>query len=154
MQALESPFERVSEANLVIPICADEDDLANLRLGNEVFQQLEGGGIQPLQIVEEKRQRVLRAGEYPKKAAEKRLEARLSFLRRKVGDRLLGSNDSFDFWNQVYDELAIRPQCFAQSVAPMSDLAFVPTQNLADQSLECLCQRCVGNIAFVLVELA
>src|SRR6202035_42221 len=99
---------------------------------------------QPLQIVEEKRQRVLRAGEYPKKAAEKRLEARLSLPRRKVGDRLLGSDD----------ELAIRSQCLAQGVAPMSDLDFVPTQYLADQSLECLCQRRVGNITLVLIKLA
>src|SRR5271170_8088549 len=93
MQTLESPGERVSKVNLVIPICADKDDMANLRLDNEVFQQLESGGIQPLQIVEEHRQRVFRAGEYPKKAAEKRLEASLCFLRRKVGDRLLSSDD-------------------------------------------------------------
>src|SRR5271166_6372089 len=110
MQTLDCPHQRVRRANLVISICADEDDMANIRLRNQVFQQLEGCGIQPLQIVEKKRKRVLWLGEYTEKAAEERLEARLGFLRRKVGDRLLRSKDQFEFWDQVYNQLAIRSQ--------------------------------------------
>ena len=54
------PPERVRGADLVVPVGADQQQVAHLRMRDQMLEQIEGRRIQPLQIVEEQRQRMLR----------------------------------------------------------------------------------------------
>ena len=49
-----------------------------------MLDEVERCRIQPLQIVEEQRERVLRPGEHAEEAPEHQLEAVLSVLRRQI----------------------------------------------------------------------
>ena len=45
--------------DLVVPVCADEEEVLRFGLHQDVLQQIERSPIEPLQIVEEQRQRML-----------------------------------------------------------------------------------------------
>ena len=49
--------------DLVVAIGADQQQVPHLRLGQQILQQIERRRVEPLQIVEEERQRMLRPGE-------------------------------------------------------------------------------------------
>ena len=49
--------------DLVVPIGADQQQMLHVRLRQHILEQIERGGVEPLQIVEEERQRVLRTRE-------------------------------------------------------------------------------------------
>ena len=75
-----------------------------------MFDKVERCGIQPLQIIEEQRERVLPAREYPKEAPKNHLESVLCVLRRQVRDRGLFSDHELQLRNEVDDELTIRAE--------------------------------------------
>src|SRR5712692_4480864 len=64
--------------------------------------------VQPLQIVEKQRKRVLRPGERAEESPEHHLEAVLRILRRQVWNGRLFPDDKLDLRDEVDDELAIR----------------------------------------------
>ncbi len=78
-----------------------------------MFEKVKRCRIQPLQIIEEQRQRVLRAGEHPEEPPEHHLEPVLRVLRRQVRDRRLFSNHELQLGNEVDDELTIRAERLA-----------------------------------------
>ena len=55
--------------------------------------QIQRGRVEPLQIVEKERQRMLRPGEYAEEAPEDQVEAALRVLGRKLGNRRLLADD-------------------------------------------------------------
>ncbi len=79
---------------------------------DQVLDEVERRGIQPLQIVEEQRERVL-PREYAEEAPEHRLETALHVVRRQIRDRWLFSDHELQLGNEVDDELTIRPQRLA-----------------------------------------
>ncbi len=93
-------------------------------------------------------------GERAEEPPEHQLEAVARILRRQVWNGRLFPNDELHLWDEIDDELAIRTQCFLKSMPPLAHLGFVLDENLTNQALERLCQRCVRDIALVLVELA
>ena len=90
---LELPAQRMGSSNLVVPIGADQQQVSNIRLGQEILEQIERRRVQPLQVVEEERQRVFYAGEHADEAAEHELKATLRLLRLKLGNRWLFAHD-------------------------------------------------------------
>ncbi len=108
--------QRVRGVDLVVPISAHEQEVVNIGRSDEVFEEIEGGRVEPLQIVEEERERVLRPGEDAEEAPEDRLKAAPSVVRREVGDRRLPPEDDLELGDEVHDQLAIRTERFAQSV--------------------------------------
>ena len=86
---LELAYQRMGGRDFVVPVGADQQQVPHIRLGQQVFEQVERRRIEPLQIVEEQGQRVLRPGEHAEEAPEDQLEAPLRILGRKVGDRRL-----------------------------------------------------------------
>ena len=94
------------------------------------------------------------SGEGAEETPEHELETASRFLRRQVCHGRLFADDEFDFGDKVDDQLAIRPQRLQKGVPPMVHLGFALDQDLTHQHLECLCQRRVGYVALVLVELA
>src|SRR6266576_180230 len=83
------------------------------RVRDQVLEEVERCCIQPLQIIEEQRERVLVASEHPEEAPENHLEAVLRILRRQVRDRSLLSNHKLQLGDEVDDELTIRAQGLA-----------------------------------------
>ena len=58
---IEFAQQRVRSVDLVIPVGANQQQVPDVRLRENIFEQIERGGIEPLQIVEEQDQRVLGA---------------------------------------------------------------------------------------------
>ncbi len=121
---------------------------------NRSLEQVERRRVEPLQIVEEERERMLRPGEDAEEAPEHQLEAALRVLRRQLGDRRLLADDELQLRDEVDDELAVRPQRLAKRVAPRGQLGLALAEERPDQALERLRQRRVRDVALVLVELA
>jgi hypothetical protein len=104
----------------------------HVRISNQVFEEFEGCGVQPLQIVEEQRKRVLRPSERAEESPEHQLEAVLRILRRQVWNGWLFPDDELDLGDEVDDELTIRTQGFQKSVPPLADLRFALDEDLTD----------------------
>ena len=104
--------------DLVVPVGADQQQVPHLRVGNQVLEQIERRGIQPLQIVKEQRERVFRPCERAEEASEDQLEAVLRVLRRKVWNRRLLADDELQLRDEVNDELPIRAQRLLKTVPP------------------------------------
>ena len=122
--------------------------------GQQIFEQIERRRIQPLQIVEEERQRMLRAREDADEPPEHQLETSLRLLRRKLGDRRLLADDELQFRDEIDDQLPIRAQRLPKRVAPFAQVCVVLAEERPDQALEGLRQRGIRDVALVLVELA
>src|ERR1700694_677012 len=128
--------------------------MSHFGMRNQVLEEVERRGIQPLQIVEEQRERVLLPREYTEEAPEDQLEAALRVLRRQVRDGWLFSDHELQLGNEVHDELAVRAQRFAQGVPPPANLYLALAQQRAHKALEGLGEGGVRDVALVLVELA
>ena len=146
--------ERVRRTDLVVAVGPDQHQVPYVRIGNQVLQQFKGCRVQPLQIVEEQRERVLLPGECPDELSEHQLETVPRVLWRQIGNRRLFPDDELHLRDEIDHELAIRTQCFLKNVPPLAHLRFTLDEDLTDQSLEGLCQGRVGDVALVLVEFA
>ena len=62
-------------------------------MDQQVFEQIERRGIEPLQIVEEQGQRMLGPSEHPQKPSEHELETSLRVLWRQFRDTALVADD-------------------------------------------------------------
>ena len=83
-----------------------------------MLEEAERRRIQPLQIVEEQRERALLGREDAEEAPENHLEAVPRVLRRQVRDRRLCSDHELQLGNEVHHELTVRTERIAQSVTP------------------------------------
>ncbi len=128
--------------------------MPHIRVHEQVFQQIERGRVEPLQIVEEQGQWMLRPGEHRQEAPEHQLKASLRILRWQLRNCGLLADDEFQFRNQVHHELAIWTQRFAERRMPGAEFDVALRQQRTDQALKSLRQSGIGNVALVLVELA
>src|ERR1700685_2653432 len=122
-------------------------------MGNQVLQQVEGRRIQPLQIVEEQNERMLRPREHSQEAPENHLKAVLGLLRRQVRDRRLCSDNELQIRDKHDDQLAVRTQRLLENVPPPAERCLALAQKRADEALESLGQGGVWDVALVLVAL-
>ena len=81
---VELAHQRVGGTDLVVPVRADEQQVLQIGARQQVFEQVERRSVQPLQIVEEERERMLGSREYADEAPKDQLKAPLRFLRRKL----------------------------------------------------------------------
>ena len=125
-----------------------------IRPGQQILEQIERRRVEPLQIVEEQRQRMFRPGEDADEAPEHQLETSLRVLRRQLRDRRLFADDELQFGDQIDDEPSVRAQRLQQCVAPAAQLGLALAEQRPDEALKSLRQRRIRNVAFVLVELA
>ncbi len=151
---LQRPQQRVRGTDLVVAVGPDQQQVPHLRVRDHVLEEVERRRIQPLQVVEEQRQRVLRPREDAEEAPENHLEPVLRVLRRHVRDRRLCSDHQLQLGDEVDDELTVRAQRLAQGGPPPAELRLAPAQQRADQAPEGLGQRGIRDVALVLVELA
>src|SRR5579863_5955969 len=95
--------------DLVVPISADYHQVPQIRSSQQILQQVERRGAEPLQVVEEQGERMLRPGEYADKPCEHQLEAPLRVLGLKLRDGGLLSDDKFQFRNEIHYQQPVRP---------------------------------------------
>ena len=81
--------------DLVVSIGADQQQMPNVPLGEKIFEQVERSAIEPLQIVEEERQRMLRTRKDGDESPEHRLKTALRIFRRQIRHRRLFADDEF-----------------------------------------------------------
>ena len=104
---LQRSQKRVRGVDLVVPVGADQQQVPHLRVHNEVLEEVERRCVQPLQIIEEQRERVLLAREHSEEAPEHHLETVLHVLRRQIRDGRLFSDHELQLGDDVDDELTI-----------------------------------------------
>jgi hypothetical protein len=56
------------EADFVVSVGADEQEVAELRIDDEILEQFERGRIQPLQVIQEEREGMFGAGKNAEKS--------------------------------------------------------------------------------------
>ena len=71
---LQHPDEQMRGVKFVGPVGADQQDVLHVRFCDQVLNDFEGRSIQPLQIVQEQRERTLWPGESAEEAPENHLE--------------------------------------------------------------------------------
>src|ERR1700722_7488321 len=96
--------------DLVVSIGANKKQVWDALVGEEILEQIERSRVEPLQIVEKQGERMLRTREDTDETAQQQLEASLGVGCRQFRNRLLLSDDEFEFRNQVNDKAAVRPQ--------------------------------------------
>ena len=119
-----------------------------------MLDEFERRGVQPLQIIEEQRERVFLAREHAEEPPENHLKAVFGVLRRQVRDWRLCSDNELELGNEVDDELAVRAQRLAEGVPPPAKLRLALAEKGPDEAAEGLGQGGVRDVALVLVELA
>src|SRR5262245_40205523 len=140
--------------DFVVPVGAYQHHVLDIRPGQQILHQIERRGIEPLQIVKEKGQRMFRPREYADESTEHQLKAALRVLWGEFRDRRLFSYEELQFWNPIHNELAGRTQRVSKPVAPFAQLRRAPGQKRTDKALKGLGQGGIRDIALVLVELA
>src|ERR1700738_485570 len=113
---------------------------------NQVLEEIERRGIQPLQIVKKQRDRVLLPREDAEEAPKHHLEAVLRVLRGGVPRGRLFADDELQLGNEIDDELPIRGERLAQRISPQAEFYLALAQKRAHEALEGLRQRGIRNV--------
>src|SRR5262245_21065140 len=118
----ERPHQRVRRIDLVVPKRADEEQVLPLGLDEDVFQELERRGVEPLQIVQEQGQRVLSAREHTDETSKNHLKAGLRVRGRNVWNGRLLSDDELQFRDEVGNERTVGVERLMELVSPFAQL--------------------------------
>ena len=89
----ELAHQRMGRSDFVVPVSADQHQVLHVRLGQQILEQIERRRVEPLQVVEEERQRMFRPREHADESPEHQLETALRILWRKLRNRRLVSDD-------------------------------------------------------------
>src|SRR6516225_2074160 len=154
LDGFKHPPQRVSGIDLILPIGADNQQMPEIGPGEEILQQVERRRIEPLQIIEEKRKRVIGPSEDADEASENELESTLRLVRLELRDRWLFTEDELQFRDEIDHEPAIWPQRLQKIMAPVRQLGLALAEKRPHKALKSLHQRRVGNVTFVLIELS
>jgi hypothetical protein len=93
-------------------------------LTQQILEQIERRRIQPLQVIEEQSQRMLRTGEYADESPKDQLKAALRVLWRKSGYRWLLSYDELELRDDIHNERSVGTERLTKDLAPAPQLSF------------------------------
>ena len=150
----QPPNQGVRWRDFVVPVGPHQEQVAQLGPGRQMLEQIERGRVEPLQVVEEQRQRMLGPGEDAEEVSEHQLEAALRILRRQLRHRWLRTDEQFQLGDEGHDELSVWTQRLPKGLAPERQLGLALCQKVTDQALERLRQSRIRDVTLVLVELA
>src|SRR5262249_40737397 len=128
--------------------------VAKLGFDQDALQEVEGRCVEPLQIVEEERQRMFGSREYPNHSPQSRLEAGLGGRRSDVWNCRLRSDDEPQLRDEVTNQRTVGVQGLSKLVAPTAQFVLGLAEELANQSLDGLRDGGVGNVSLELIEFA
>src|SRR3954451_7466233 len=74
---LELAGQRMRGIDLVVPVGTDQHQVPQVRAGQQILEQVERRGVEPLQVVEKERKRMFRPGKYTDEAPEHEHETAL-----------------------------------------------------------------------------
>ncbi|HET6408986.1 MAG TPA: hypothetical protein VFG14_13955 [Chthoniobacteraceae bacterium] len=152
--SLERLDERMRGADLIVPVSAHQEQVSCIRERDQMVEKVERRCIEPLQIIEEQRERMLLPRKRGEEALKNRLKAMFGVLRGQIRNRRLGSDNQLELGNQVDNELAVGAKRLAQDSPPSLELGLVLAQKRSNQASECLSKCGVRDVALVLIELA
>src|SRR5262245_11788982 len=116
--------ERMLCSDFVVAVSADEEKIAQIGSAQHVFQEVERRRVEPLQIIEKQRERMLRASEDADELAKHHLKAPLRVLRWKLRDRRRLADDELHFRNETDDQSCVWSQRLLERVAPRRNVRF------------------------------
>ena len=123
-----------------------------IRLCQQVLEEIERRSVQPLQVVEEQRQRMLRSGEDAEQAPEHQLEPALCVLRWQLRRRRLRADEEFEIGEQRHHERAVQAKRCGKRGAPGRQFGLALPQQRPDQVPAGLapgwrreCHACIGR---------
>src|SRR6516225_7817703 len=140
--------------DFVVPVGADQQQMPHARFGDQMFEQVERRGIQPLKVIEKQCKRAFGPGKDTHEPAEYAVEPVSRILRGEIGNRRLRPDDELKLRDQLDHELSARAQRVLKGIPPFTDLRVALAKNLAHESLEGLRESGVRDVALVLVEFA
>jgi hypothetical protein len=146
--------DRVRRGDLVVPVCSYEEQVFHVGVREQILDDVERRSVQPLQVVEEQRERLARAGEHGDEAAKDELETLVRVARRQLRDGGLLAEDDAQLGDEIHDEPSVPAQRLAKRVAPGLQVGLALPEQPADEALERLRQGGVRDVALVLIELA
>src|SRR5262245_28467439 len=94
--------------DFVVPVGADHNQVPHIWLGQQILKQIERCCVEPLQIVEEKSERMLRPREDADESPEDQLKPALPVLWWKNRDRWLFADDVRQFGDQIHNQQSVR----------------------------------------------
>ena len=150
---LQLAHQRMCGGHLVVTVGADQHQIFDVRMRQQILHQIQRGRIKPLQIVEEEGEGML-PRECADESTEYQLEAALRILWRKFRNGLLLPDDELQLRDEIHHELTIRTERLADCIAPTAQLFFVLRQDRTDEALEGLREGRIRDVSLVLVELA
>ena len=83
----ELAHQRMGRSDFVVPVSADQHQVLHVRLGQQILEQIERRRVEPLQVVEEQRQRMFRPREHADEPPEHQLETPFA----RLGERSSGT---------------------------------------------------------------
>jgi hypothetical protein len=136
LDGVELAHQRMGGSDFVVAIGTDQHEVLQIRPGQQIFQQIERRRVEPLQIIEEERQWMVRPGEDADKAPENQLEMPLRVLWRKLRDRRLFSNDELQLGDDVDHEPSVRAQRVQKGGTPTAQLGIALAEKGPDKALK------------------
>src|SRR5262249_31102848 len=133
---VERPHEGMGRGDLVVPIRADQQQMPHSGLGQQMFEQIERGRVEPLQIIEEQSKGMLGASEHCQETPEDQEKTSLRVLGRQFREWLLLADDEFQVRDQVHHKLAMWPQGFTERLTPVSEFDVAFRQKRTDEPLK------------------
>ena len=142
----------MSRTYLIVAVGPHQQQMTCARYVDEMLQQGQRCGIQPLQIVEKQYQRSLGSSEHTDKPIEHSVKSILCVLRGQVENRGLRSDQKLEFRNQLDHQLGVGPQGLQQLPPQRLDFGIAPAKDIADKVPERLRESCKGDVLLVLVK--
>ncbi|EKD38632.1 MAG: hypothetical protein ACD_75C00668G0002 [uncultured bacterium] len=147
--------KRVAGVHLVMPVGSHQEEVGVFPgIGEYIGQKIERGRVAPLQVVDEKGQRVLFAGETRQKSVEEVVKPVQRFHRWQRLHRWLRSDQDFQLGNHIGQHLAVFAHRHLYFVFPYPHSLVAFGQKGAGQIAECLDQGIVRDVLLVEVEFA
>jgi len=131
--SIQGLHQGVRRADFIVSKRADDQKMADARVRDDVFEQLEGRSVEPLEIVKKENERVLLISKHTQKGSEYHVKTGLGFHGRKLCNRRLPTDDELEFGDEVHDELPIRANGLADRASPTINLRVIFAQDLASQ---------------------
>src|SRR5712672_3004284 len=151
-QGLQLEHQRMGRVDLIVAICADQQQVPCVGMEEEIFDERQRGRIEPLQVIDEDDERVFRPRKHADESLEHGLKPQFGIDGREDRYGRLWSYQSSEVWNEVGQQTALIADSFLDRVSPAGNVVRLAVHQLLNQSLKRLSQCRVGRIPEAQIE--